>query len=251
MPVTPPDLSNPNLFERRPGVPILDVHTRNGRTVDVNRLKLVAANSNKRAAAGELGLLLLGHTTDEGKESDQPELVGYARNYQLGKWDGRDCIMADLFYDTGKAQQAFTYPRRSVEVYYDDTNPANNYVDAVALLRRTPARDLGLLTYARKDLVKERYAMADSTASASTAITMDNLDDFETFVKSNNLREPVIAVGSFLKYLADGGDKNAADPLTKEDLPKLAQYMKDNNLGSDQYAMGLERYKREKRLTRT
>ena len=257
MPINGPDLDNPNLFECRPGVPILDVHRRGDWVVDRNRLELVAANSNARAERGELGLMLLGHTTDDGKEADQPPVVGYMKNYQMGQYQGRDCILADLHYDKADAPRVMkNYPRRSVEAYYSDTRPEHNYIDSVAVLVRPSARDLGYVTYskakhryARTDLVKERYSMAESTAAVG--ITLENVDEFLSWAKREQISDLDGAVRGFLQAQADGTADGAK--LGKADVASLVQYMADNNIPSEQYALGLARYSADKaagKLTR-
>ncbi len=182
--VTPPDLDNPDLFECRPGVPILDVHTRGDWVVDADRLDLLCRNSNERAARGEFGLMLLGHTTDGGAEKDQPPVVGYMRNYRMGEHAGAPCALADLHYDKADAARLMkNYPRRSVEAYYSDTRPEQNYLDSVALLVRPSARDLGFVTYSKeKERAKERYALdldpdagPDPAVAGGAFVTRDDL----------------------------------------------------------------------------
>lgn len=153
--VTPPELDDPHQFERKPAIPLLDVHTRNGRFVDEAKLRLVCANSNARAARGNPALLLIGHTDDHGPETHQPPLVGFVRGFVMGEWQGSPCILGDLFYARDRLAEAMGYPHRSVEVFYSD-EPSQNYLAAVSLLVREPERDLGLVTYAK---VRERYAL--------------------------------------------------------------------------------------------
>ena len=250
MPVSPPNLSDPKLFECRPGVPILDTHDRAGRDVDEARLRLVAKNSNARAAAGELGLLLIGHTTDDGKETDQPPLVGFVRNYQLSTWQGKPCILADLYYRKDKPQ-AFEFPRRSVEVMYSDRDPANNYVDAVALLVRRPERGLGLVAYRSQGRRLERYSMDSMTdASASMRITEGDIPALQDFMERNRISDTAQGIRAFLKAWAEGTEKPDPDALTKADMPELDKYFKRNNIDPNKpggFEEGLTRYKADKR----
>ena len=234
MPVSAPNLSDSRLFDRRPGVPILDTHVRAGRDVDEARLRLVAKNSNARAVQGELGLLLIGHTTDDGKEIDQPPLVGYVCNYQMSTWQGKPCILADLYYRKDKPE-AFAYPRRSVEVIYSDRDPAHNYIDAVALLVRRPERGLGLMTYRSRDCQLERYSM-DSSSSAASVTEADIPALVEIMTK---------ALRDFFRAKSPSTTSADPGPLTAADLPKMDKYFKQNGIDPTKpgaYENGLQRY---------
>lgn len=152
--VTPPDLDDPHQFVCRPAVPILDTHIRKGREVDESLLRLIAKNSNEACESGDYPLLLIGHTDDHGPEDKQPPLAGFVRKFVIGDWQGKPCILADLCFIRSKMGEAMQYPRRSAEIWYAD-NPEHNVIDSVCLMKRTPERRLGLVTYAK---VRERYA---------------------------------------------------------------------------------------------
>ncbi len=244
MSVTAPPLDDVRLFERRPGVPILDVHVRSGREIDEQRLRLVCANSNRRAAAGEPGLILIGHTTDDGKETDQPPVVGYAKNYQMGRWDGRPCIMADLYYDRDDLDQAMKYPRRSVEVFYSDSDPSMNYVDAVSLLVRTPERPLGLVTYRGKAQL-ERYSMTENAPSLGA----DEIPALQDYMTRNSIKDMGEGIKAFLQAKADGTDKPDPNAFGKADIEEMAKYCRARNIntkGSGMWEAAVQRYKADR-----
>lgn len=246
MPSFGPNLDDPKLFDRHPGVPILDVHERGGRVVDEARLRLVAANSNARAARGELGLLLIGHTTEDGKEIDQPPLAGYVQNYAMGTHDGRPCILADLFYRRDKPE-AFDYPRRSVEVVYSDKAPADNFIDAVALLRRTPERPLGLVSYSAGSRQKERYSMATSETTAG--VTEGDIPALQAFMSRAGITDVAAGIKGFLAAKADG-TLPAAEEFGKDDIKPMEQYAKRHKIdlmSPGGYKQAVERYKADKR----
>lgn len=128
-------------------------------------LVAIAENCNRREAKGQLCPLSIGHTQDDAPETQQPELVGYARNFRV-KYDealGRYTIRADYYLKADKAKEAATYPRTSVEYWPDD-----KVFDPIALIRRTPRRDLGQWTYGRplarkhSKLRPVRYAMGET-----------------------------------------------------------------------------------------
>ena len=168
--VAPPDLSNPDLFVVKPGVPILKTHTYKQKTsvngeprtivreIDENRLNLIVENSNARAANDDYGLIFLGHTDDDKPEDEQPPIVGYMKDYRVGEWAGKPCVLADFYIDKARKGEAASYPRRSAETWYHESDPERNFIDAVSLLKRTPEQDLGLLTFEARNGVKLRFA---------------------------------------------------------------------------------------------
>lgn len=145
------------------GVPILDVHERDffrafydesgnktvkkvKEVVEVDQLTRLARNSQENAERGDYGLVFLGHTDDDGPEKDQPEIVGFMKNYRIGNHVDRPTIFADLYIkgDKDKAENLmFQFPRRSAEVIRK--NHTDGYVDSLALIKRAPERSLGLI----------------------------------------------------------------------------------------------------------
>ena len=155
-----PNLESTDEFICRTGVPVLTIHVEKKRVklpdgtvgireriIDQDRLELIVANSNRRCDQSDYGLIFIGHTTDKEPEVHQPPVVGYIKNYRMGEWAGKPCVLADLYFEKCRYDECMTYPRRSSEVYYSDKSPENNFIDSVALIRRTPNMDLGLLTY--------------------------------------------------------------------------------------------------------
>jgi hypothetical protein len=144
------------------GRTLFDEHTEydaEGKATQVfnkDRLEKMADRNNRRARTGQLCPIAIGHTVDDEKdhtgkvtykarEEDQPELVGYVKNYRVkfSKRLGKYVVRADWYIRNDKFQKAASFPRVSIERWKDDT------IDPVSLLRRTPARDLGQWTYAR------------------------------------------------------------------------------------------------------
>lgn len=261
MPTFSPRLDDPTQYELRAGVPILDVHKRGTRFVDEAKLRLIVENSNRRAAAGELGLLLLGHTTDDGPESAQPPVVGYVRGYRMGFYDGRPCILADLFYDKAEAGRVMkNFPRRSVEVSYSDARPGDNFIDAVACLVRHPERPLGLVTYAAAGRTKERYAMAnfEKTApeglapgarpgAAAASLTAEDLPALQDWMKRNSIADMADGIRGFLRAKADGTEQAGADDFDKADIPQYEKYCREHKVPTAtiaESALAIERYKK-------
>lgn len=110
--------------------------------------KLIAHMNEREAQTGDLCPLVIGHTQDGLPETDQPPLVGYARNWHKGVLGttGRQCAFFDAWVLKTQVDLARKFPRRSAEVW------ASRYeIDPISLLgATTPARDLGLLKLSRE-----------------------------------------------------------------------------------------------------
>lgn len=154
------------------GVPIFDAHDEfdaDGnliRRFDTKKLEDICKRSNQRAdETGDLSPVGPGHTIQDGPETSQPPVYAYAKNYRVGKFgpSQKTGILVDMYVkktvDDGKGNdvdglRAFkSYPRRSVELWLKD-----GYIDWIALLRKTPQRDLGLIAYE-----KNRHVSLPST----------------------------------------------------------------------------------------
>lgn len=143
-----PDLNDPKQYTCIPNVAILDEETPDDPEFDWLTLDLLhnlVANTNRRIDDGELVLINIGHNDKDLPETEQPPIVGYGRNLQMGTLKGRNVILADLYYKTECYEYAMTFPRRSCELYLD-----RDFIDVVSLLRRRPARNLGLVTLKSK-----------------------------------------------------------------------------------------------------
>jgi hypothetical protein len=156
-------ITNGDQYAVVPGVPIFDAHDEYDannkliRRFDLKRLSSICERSNRRAEeTGDLSPSGPGHTVLDGRETDQPPIYAYAKNYRVGKFgpQAKDAILVDFFVkkrvDDGRGNEvdgvrAFhSYPRRSVELWMKD-----GFIDWIALLRTTPKRDLGLLAYSK------------------------------------------------------------------------------------------------------
>jgi hypothetical protein len=114
-------------------------------------LKEIAARCNARTRTGALTPLSLGHTDpDQPDEAKQPRLVGYAKNFKVRKQSkrrgGKWVLCADFFVKQAHLEEARTFPRVSIELW-----PEDKVIDPIALLRRTPQRDLAQwVSYSKK-----------------------------------------------------------------------------------------------------
>jgi hypothetical protein len=107
--------------------------------------------------------LTLGHTDpEEMDERKQPVPVGYAINYRVRYATDlkKHMLTADYYIRRDKFELAKTFPRTSIELWPDE---GKEIIDPIALLRRTPQRDLGQWIYSRGKHVL-RYSMEHQMA---------------------------------------------------------------------------------------
>jgi hypothetical protein len=156
-------------YECTRGVPLFDEHDEYDskgqlvRRFDKQYLTELADKLNAQVKeTGDLVPFGPGHTVDDvwerdeerkpvkllykAKETDQPPIFGYFGNFRIGTFGPKKkvCLLADKYVKKEHAQEAATYPRRSVELWAE-----RKELDWVALLRRAPQRNLGLLIYGK------------------------------------------------------------------------------------------------------
>lgn len=170
------DLEDPDRFIRVEDVPLLDAHSDEERgDVDGDLLRLLARNTNDRAARGEFAPVLLGHTVDgdDFPEVHQPPCVGYASGLRVGRYNGLPCLFGNLYIHKEQYSRLPTYPHRSVERMKGNSEDIN-WIDAVSLLRKAPERPLGKLSYSRSGLpdgaAMVRYARDLGPIAANTSL---------------------------------------------------------------------------------
>lgn len=150
-------------YVKLPNVVVFDEHDefdgekKPVRKFDRAALEKIAKKCNERAKkTGDLSPFGPGHTITDAPEHLQPVTYGYAANYRVGSYgpENKLGLLVDFYVkkqvtrpDGKKADgldEVKSYPRRSVELWLKD-----GFIDHIALLRRTPQRDLGLLEYAK------------------------------------------------------------------------------------------------------
>lgn len=162
------DLENPALFERVDNVPIFGKHTKKKKApdgtwhtvkVEDEDLEEIGDACDEMEAKGNLPVITPGHRNLDPKvsEEDQPAPWGYMRWLRPGFYKAPDGKQIKTLLCTqyisktardkfGKpvSQAARTFPFRSVD-YYADTHE----ITGLALLRRDPELDLGLISYGK------------------------------------------------------------------------------------------------------
>lgn len=173
-------------------VPVFAEHEtkgRNGRLLKFGprELQAVADRCNRRIAeTGDYAAVTLGHTPEPG-QGEQPQVVGFAGPFKLGRFSGnKTCILADMHIFRGDESLIKRYPRRSPELWLEESYD-EMFLDPIALLgAEAPRLDMGLLyAAARNGRMIEKYAAVAPSATS-------------TFIPGGSTEEPK-------KYAAGGG----------------------------------------------
>lgn len=126
---------------------------------DRARLETIVTNCNERISkSGDLSPFGPGHTIPGAsvKETDQPPVYGYAAEYRYGQFgNGKQGILSNFYvrkeHEDALMKKDGGFPRRSIELVPPAaTSDGKEFIDWIACLRRSPARDVGILTYARE-----------------------------------------------------------------------------------------------------
>lgn len=186
-------------YEVIENVPVFDEHDEYDREGNLIRrfgrleLQEIADKGNQREIeTGDLCPFGPGHTIDNAPETSQPIPYGYVRNYRVERFgpSGKLAVICNFYIKKAYKAMAATFPRRSVELWIKD-----KMIDWIALLRRTPQRDLGLLTYE-----KDAHYLAP--------LQLDSL--FYDNLKKKHLAGHLSKSGK-LRYSMDG-DMNPTEP---------------------------------------
>lgn len=175
-----------------------------------NELKEIARRCNRRDLTGSLAPLTFGHTVSGQPEEKQPRPRGYATNYSVG-YDGdlkRHVLKADFYVRKKDYAEATTYPRVSIELW-----PDHGVIDPIALLRRTPQRDLGQWHYDRAGRSVLRYQMESPMAKPNRYA-----EDEELFSDDG--------AGDAPPELPEGPDADGADGEPDGDEEAHERYMR-------------------------
>lgn len=171
--------NDPSKWKIVPGVPVFDEHLEQGEVEEPGRdgkpvkrkivekfdkasLERHAAKCNRLVESGNPPGLTFGHTQDDGPEEKQPETVGFGRNYRVGFSPTlqRLVIYHDEYIYPHRYEEAKKFPFRSVERWRPGTGGEGEYFKPIAMLKREPRRNLGIVTYrAANGCTVVRYSM--------------------------------------------------------------------------------------------
>jgi hypothetical protein len=180
---------------------------------DRDALQEIAANCNRRESeTGDACPLILGHIPNDAAEMDLGDIVGYARNFRVGRFGPAQKlgILATFYFLKDKYDAAMQHPRRSVELWTRD-----QIIDPIALLKRTPQLDLGLLTYQRNYASKHKrylYAMGDDPMEP---------DAMQQFMKA--IQDGFAQLGQKLDACMGGAQQNAMASGSNTAVPEGGQ----------------------------
>ena len=142
-------------FVTIPNVPVFAEHqtkSRDGRTLRFSRdeLQAVANRCNQRISeTGDYAAISVGHTSDPGEPHQTPEVIGAAGPFRLGLLGEsgqrqRYCILADFHVRRDRLDRYNANPRRSPELWLEDSYD-EMFLDPISLLgAEAPRLDMGL-----------------------------------------------------------------------------------------------------------
>lgn len=226
------DIDDQSLWVVTPGVPVFTAHKRraaDGSVVSWSKEELpgLAERVNRKEhESGVLPVLCVGHRKPNLPETEQPPIVGVARNWRVGQWGpkGEPGLLCDFYVRKDKAAAAEGYPFRSVEIY------PSGEITAVAFLRRDPQLDLGMMPFAKGEgwLSYERQGVlyfAAGPADAATAAEPESDDEFTArFMGYMKSKFPRL----YYEAYPDEAPTDPTQPIGSEDgAPNLDAYHYD------------------------
>lgn len=268
--LTAADLEDESKYVIARNIPVFakSKKVKNGKEVNVTTDKLNRAlqNAQQNERKHCFPVMTLGHRKPDPNvpETAQPAPVGYVRFHKVGSLGGEPVIYASLHYDRDSAAESMTYPFRSAD-YYVDTDE----ITGVALLRRDPELDLGVLTYAREGVVcryltDERTMNPDAmpkTNPADPAATPEAdapdegfLKQFERCMKAKYPHQDKLHA-SYAASMAPAATPSPAMPSATNSMPAPMPAKKEEPPMPDQHqnpAMALQytRYEQETKALR-
>lgn len=232
-------LSDENLYVKVPDVAIFDEHQEryfvdsNGRKCDEadsvdevvrnfdrEELQEIADSCNERDESGSLSPLVFGHTIPgEKDETKQPPPKGYALGYgvRYDKSLGRNVLTTNFYVRKDHFEAAKTFPRISVELW-----PKHKVVDPIALIRRTPRRDLPQWIYSREGDEVLRYSMESEMPKR---YEMDDIDPVDTPSEMDAPGDEASQAEAFVRHcmkfpgFKEMVDRYSAPPMSAEEPP--------------------------------
>lgn len=218
---------DPAQFTTVPNVPVFAEHqtkARDGRQLvfGADELRQVCERCNRRIReTGDYAAVVIGHTSDPSDPvQKEPELIGFAGPFRLGiiGEDGqrqRYAILADFHVFKADLPKFLKHPRRSPELWLEDSYE-EMFLDPIALLgAEAPRLDMGLTTLGvtakgtdgamaymysaevqgRK---RERYAAAGPACSNVFVPTDDNAKRYAAEAASPDTQTPTEGTATML-----------------------------------------------------
>lgn len=199
-------------------VPILDEHELRDEAgnliavIDEARLQDIAARNNARMQTGDEAPVVIGHTKDGVKETSQPEIVGFARDYKVKPFrgTGRKVLTATMRFFKDQVDKVRRFPRRSIELWLKDWK-----IDPISLLgATTPERDLGLLQLSHTAPWRYQRVLPLQYSRDNT----DNPDGIPRGTQYDEQTQAVLSaflqsdLGQFLQALMEAAQAESSNP---------------------------------------
>lgn len=215
-------------------VPVFAEHstqTKGGKQLTFGRRELAAvcANCNRRIReTGDYAGIIVGHTPDPdaGQQGPDKALVGLAGPFRMGliqqpggqaKW----AILADFHVNRKHASVIEDYPRRSPELWVEDSY-AEMYLDPIALLgAEAPRLDMGLLYSARRARDGKQVEKYSACAPSATGVFVPDADATATSRPKQAAQPEQYAADEVASNPQES--KESAMALSPEDLSQIVQ----------------------------
>ena len=136
--------------------------------------------------SGVVPVMTIGHRRQSDPafpETNQPPVVGFARRARVGTFGPQNipCVLGTLYYKREWWQEAKEYPFRSMDFF-----PPTMAVTGVALLKRDPFLQLGMVTYEQGDGMTENQKLDNPDRDDKPDQDEDKKDDAQ-----NNEEKPL------------------------------------------------------------
>lgn len=253
-------LDDPALYDRKENVPAFVAHKRkfkgrDGKTQEIevteSDLQKIADNANKREKeTGTLAVIKIGHVRPDEDEESQPDIIGFARDWHVGTFgpDNKPALLYTEIIEKGRRGERREYPFRSPEYY-----PNKKQITGVAILKRDPELDLGMVAYDKTATAALRdggllcysaevNTMPDPTMPPDPDVTsaapapdpeagemaeymkhcMSHPYAAKALAKYGAAATPAPAAGPMNTAMPGGGDDNPATPYQGQDAEMVA-----------------------------
>ena len=212
-------LNDPSRWLICPPVPIFCAHQRFNpdgsikfEVIDRDLYAIVETTRGLETRNGVLPVITLGaHRVPNVPPDQQPDIVGFLRNMQVGTWGptGRLGILAEPWYYPARWEEVKQYPFRSPEYYHK-----RQTITGLALLKIDPELDMGMTIYFREGV--DYYSRQDEATFFERLTMAEEIKKAE----SKELPAPAAPAAS-----PAGTTSNEAPPIDEAAHAKLAPHI--------------------------
>lgn len=186
-------------------------------SVDVNRLKRIAANAQKLFRERGVPIFFTdGHIIPDPRvpQSQQPIIHGYGVNPRFGNFgpEKKPCVLVDMYTRKGHMPAVRELPFRSSDFQYD-----SDQITSVALLRTWPQLDLGFVHYRKSQPFSYTTAAGNHLSCYAANFTSEN----------HNMPDPTFPPDANATNEPDMASMGAGNDEYGKTKPHVEQYMKE------------------------